>query len=355
MLNKCKNFMILAISAAMILTVFIAFPAYATETELILEETEVETEVETEEDNPVVEITEHGIVITKSCAEAIEKKLYMDDIEHGTAVLLEGDYITVRTSENITPPEFYQIEFVEKAEAITVGPIMYLYVVHFDPSLSVRERAALLAEDERVLSMSPPTGIPLDDDDTEGSTPIVFRDDDVSAYYHDALFWAFGSGIAKGYSGNVFGVGRACTRKDFLIFLWRMQGRPECGGAADSFKDMSAYSENTDTYKAISWAVSKGIVKGYKDGGFHPTETIKRKDVLIMMYRVARPTVTSEVIFPDVLSMGYSAGSDTYRAIAWASEKWITNGYSDGMFRPMENCLREECIMFLYREWIQEL
>lgn len=345
MLNKLKYFTAMAISVALIMTGVSITPVYASETEY---ET-VESETETEEDNPVVEITEHGIVITKSCAEAIDKKLYMDDIENGTEILLADPRITLRASENITPPEFYQIEYVESVIPLILEEQgVYIYIVNCDPLLSLRERAALFAEDERVLSMNPPAGIPLDDD-IEEPTSIVFCDDDASAYYHDALSWAFGNGIAKGYAGNVFGVGRACTRKDFLIFLWRMQGRPESGGVADGFKDMSAYNENSDTYKAISWAVSKGIVKGYEDGGFHPNETIKRKDALIMMYRVARPTVTSEVIFPDVLSMGYSASSDTYRAIAWASERWITNGYKDGMFRPVENCLREECIVLLYR------
>jgi hypothetical protein len=59
--------------------------------------------------------------------------------------------------------------------------------------------------------------------------------------------------------------------------------------------------------------------------------------------------VSGTITFPDVLDLGLSAKSDTYRAILWGSSIGITSGYSDGNFQPMTNCLREHIVTFLYR------
>ena len=295
-----------------------------------------------------MEVTEHGIEITRSCAEAIEKKLHMPS---GQEELLDDGSLTILAycyKEEWLPYEFKAIEYVEIVEAYNIPGVGSLFIVHFDPSLSIRERAALFAEDERVKSMSPNAVIPVDE--IEMPELITFEDDNVNAYYHNALAWACTESIAKGYSGNVFGVGKTCSRKDFLIFLWRTLGKPEPEVNIPCFDDMNGYNHNSDTYNSIIWALNHGIVKGYKDGTFRPDEPVKRKDALIMMYRAAKNVSSnSEIAFPDVLALGYPSDSDTYRAIAWATEYEITKGYKDGSFRPLENCLREQAITFLYR------
>jgi hypothetical protein len=320
-------------------------PVYA-ETELPV----TDGETDQDEDNPVVEVTEHGIEITKSCAVAIEKKLYVPASDQVTVIndgtLVIGANCSI---EEWLPYEFKAIKYVEFVEAYNIpGGFGSLFIVHLDPSLSIREKAALFAEDERVTSLEPNYGIPVDE--IEMPELINFEDDNVNAYYHNALAWACTESIAKGYSGNVFGVGKTCSRKDFLIFLWRTLGKPEPVEIIPCFDDMTGYNHNSDTYNAIIWALNHGIVKGYKDGTFRPDEPVKRKDALIMMYRAEKNVSSnSEIAFPDVLALGYPSDSDTYRAIAWATEYEITKGYKDGSFRPLENCLREQAITFLYR------
>ena len=328
MFKKVKFFLIITLSVAIMLG--ISFNSYAIGLE------------PAGEDNPIVEVTEHGFSITESCAKAIEEKLYIGDIVSG-CVFDDGE-ITLSTNDFIAPYEFGVIE--EYVDIVEGYPEFNLYIVHCDSSLSIRETAALFAEDERVIRIHPHSWEYLCIDDPNA---ICFQDIEPGAYYHSAVYWAGESKIANGYSRLEFGVGKACTRKDFLIFLWRMEGGPEVENAECSFNDMSAYSTSSDTYKAITWAVSEGIVKGYGDGGFHPTETIKRKDALIMMFRAFGSKVPKEVAFPDVLALGCSKESDTYCAIAWAEEMGITHGYSDNSFRPLEDCLREQAITFLYR------
>ncbi len=304
-------------------------------------------EAETEE-NPVVEITEHGIEITKSCAEAIDAKLKLFMFEED---IVNDDILFVIFFEDVDNTIFDGIEYVKYTEVFRFEtPRVCHGIIHFDPSLNLREKCAIVAEDDRIELMHPNYYFQLCDyGERKPITISGFKDDLVNGYYHDALVWAAENEIAKGYTGNVFGIGKACSRKDFLIFLWRTMGRPESDFTAKKFNDMSAWSESTDTYKAVSWAVTNGITRGYSDGGFHPNEAIKRKDAVIMMYRALSPDMVSEMKFNDVYSYIYPENSDTYKAIAWAGTDGIAKGYQDGRFCPLEICSREECITFVYR------
>ena len=182
--------------------------------------------------------------------------------------------------------------------------------------------------------------------------------DVTSGYYYNPVYWAADLGITKGYSSGeyagAFGVGLNCTRQDLMIFLWRAEGCPTgYGDARNMFNDVTK-GPNTAANQAIAWGYSTGIVKGYKDGGFHPNDPIVRKDVMIMLYRVAgKPAVSGTVTFTDVIANGYKTTSDTYKAILWGVQKGITNGYSSGeyagQFGCTLNCLREQIVTFLYR------
>ncbi len=169
-------------------------------------------------------------------------------------------------------------------------------------------------------------------------------------YYYNAVYWAAENGITAGYDRVYFGPERECERREMLIFLWRMAGMPTgYGDAREYFNDVT-YDPASASNQAIAWAYKEGITKGYADGGFHPTASITRMETLILLYRVAgKPEVSGKITFPDVLALGSRETSDTYRAILWASQKKITNGYSDGNFQPYTNCLREHIVTFLYR------
>ena len=183
----------------------------------------------------------------------------------------------------------------------------------------------------------------------------VLFSDVLKGYYYTPVYWAADLGITRGYNGGeYFGVGANCTRQDLMIFLWRAEGQPTgYGDARNMFNDVTK-GPNTAANQAIAWGYSTGIVKGYKDGGFHPNDPIVRKDVMIMLYRVAgKPAVSGTVTFTDVIENGYKTTSDTYRAILWGVQQGITKGYSEGplagQFGCTENCLREQIVTFLYR------
>ena len=182
----------------------------------------------------------------------------------------------------------------------------------------------------------------------------LFRDTtDPSEYYFTPVYWAADNSITTGYSDGTFGVGQDCQRREILIFLWRFAGSPDGYGDARSiFNDMDSYDVSSAANKAVAWAYKEGIVRGYADGGIHPTDSIVRKDVMIMLYRLAgKPAVSGSLTFTDCQDL--NRNRDTYKAILWGSQNGITKGYNSGPYKGQYgcslNCLREQIVTFLYR------
>ena len=114
------------------------------------------------------------------------------------------------------------------------------------------------------------------------TTVIPFTDVPADAYYAKAVLWAVEQGITTGKSKTKFGVGSPCTREQVVTFLWRAEGKPEPESTVNPFTDVS---EESYAYKAILWAVEKGITKGTSKTKFSPAKTCTRGQVVTFLYR----------------------------------------------------------------------
>lgn len=171
----------------------------------------------------------------------------------------------------------------------------------------------------------------------------TFSDVAVTSPYYEAISWAVDHGITTGKKEGVFAPDEGCTRAQFVTFLWRMQGNPEPGYTAP-FQDM--VSPSSPFYKAISWAVEKGITSGYADNTFRPNETCSRGAAVTFLYRAAgSPAVGESTAFEDMVPAGHAY----YNGIVWAVGNSITTGYKDGTFKPFRTCSRGQNVTFLYR------
>ena len=89
-------------------------------------------------------------------------------------------------------------------------------------------------------------------------------------------------GITAGISETAFGPDQNCTRAQVVTFLWRTEGKPEPSATANPFRDVS---ESLYYYKAVLWAVEKGITKGTADNEFSPDATCTRAQIVTFLYR----------------------------------------------------------------------
>ena len=172
---------------------------------------------------------------------------------------------------------------------------------------------------------------------------------DPSHPFYNAIYWAAGAGITKGYPDGTFGIDRNCTRGEMMMFLWRYIGKPAPTMASKSpFKDVPTTHA---FYKAILWGSQKGITKGYPDGTFGIDRNVSRGECMMFLWRLKgkpAPTPAAASPFKDVPKT-----HAFYNAILWGAQKGITKGYTSGPkkgnFGINDNCLRGQIVTFLYR------
>ena len=159
-------------------------------------------------------------------------------------------------------------------------------------------------------------------------------------------------GVTLGIDSTHFGPDLACTRAQFVTFLWRAAGSPEPVNNANTFTDVDPV-EHSGYYKAILWASEQGITSGTGAGEFSPDGVVTRAQSVTFMYRYAQKTgdigAVGSSTFDDVRNEGEMA--NYYEAIGWAVANGITAGNStvENTFGPTDDCIRAQMITFLHR------
>ena len=173
-----------------------------------------------------------------------------------------------------------------------------------------------------------------------------FRFDDVrdeGQYFFAPVYWAVDRGVTKGTSETQFSPDAGCTRAQAVTFLWRAAGQPEPGRTDSPFEDVK---EGTYYYKAVLWAVEKGVTTGTSATTFRPDATCTRAQIVTFLWRAQdqpEPWNSSNP-FSDVKAEDYFC-----KAVLWALEKGVTRGTSDTRFSPNATCTRAQIVTFLYR------
>ncbi|MBU0982201.1 S-layer homology domain-containing protein [Patescibacteria group bacterium] len=112
------------------------------------------------------------------------------------------------------------------------------------------------------------------------------------------------------------------------------------GLASADFPDVSATSRH---YAAITDLVSQEILVGYEDGTFRPDQDVTRaeaiKIILLGMGISVDEGSSGASIFSDV-----SEGDWFYRIVGTAVDRGIIKGYEDGTFRPSQTVNRAEAV-----------
>ncbi len=98
-------------------------------------------------------------------------------------------------------------------------------------------------------------------------------------------------------------------------------------------------------YDAVAYVSEKGMMNGTSDTDFAPNSPTTRGMIVTILWRLENePSADTSDSFGDV-----KAGSYYERAVAWAAEKGIVNGYSAVKFGPDNSITREQMAAILYR------
>ena len=102
-------------------------------------------------------------------------------------------------------------------------------------------------------------------------------------------------------------------------------------------------------YDPVLWAISQDpvITTGVTKTTFVPDRICTRAHVVTFLWRA------NGCPNPSNLTSSFKDVDDTskyyYKAVLWANEQGITTGYSDGTFRPDDECTRGQVVTFLWR------
>ena len=175
-----------------------------------------------------------------------------------------------------------------------------------------------------------------------------FSDVGSDDFFYDAVLWAYQNDITAGTSKTKFSPYKTCTREQVVTFLWRAMGCQEPTGTNNPFKDVPADAYYTE---AVLWAVENGITNGKSRTKFGVGDPCTRGQVVTFLWRAeGEPEPTSAANpFKDVSEADYF-----YKAVLWAVEKGVTNGTSKTKFSPANTCTRAQVVTFLYRDVVGE-
>lgn len=114
----------------------------------------------------------------------------------------------------------------------------------------------------------------------------TFTDVDNGQWYYPAVGFVVENGLMNGYGDDTFGPSNKLKRSEFAQILYNAEGKPDI-----SNEDLGYPFEDVagDVWyaDAVYWARLNGIVEGVTDTAFGPDKYITREQLAVMLYRYA--------------------------------------------------------------------
>lgn len=163
-----------------------------------------------------------------------------------------------------------------------------------------------------------------------------------SSSYYDDVRYVYENDIMNGVSATEFAPNRTLTRAMIVTILYRVEGEP----AVDFKGVFTDVPDDTWYSKAVEWAAANGIVNGYGDGKFGPTDAVTREQLAAILYRYAQfkgydvsvGENTNILSYNDALTWSQWA----VPALQWACGASVLDCRADGMLAPTADAYRYE-------------
>ena len=106
-------------------------------------------------------------------------------------------------------------------------------------------------------------------------------DDATSGWYKPAVDFAQASGLMSGMGDNKFAPDVTTTRAMVAQVMYELADEPDVSGLTCPLSDVDSTAWYAD---AVTWAYNAGVVSGYEDGTFRPGRAITRQEMAVMFY-----------------------------------------------------------------------
>ncbi|GGH65583.1 hypothetical protein GCM10008014_45100 [Paenibacillus silvae] len=181
--------------------------------------------------------------------------------------------------------------------------------------------------------------------------PITFSDVE-SHWAKNAVDDMASRMIVNGVDAAHFNPDAAITRAEFAAIMVRALGLPEQTGSAP-FNDVSS----SDWYVgAVARAQQYGIIQGYADDMFHPSQTITREEAVVILERAMRITGLENKVSAAAPDNAPPAFKDAQYIASWANssivkglQAGLITGRATGEFSPKASITRAEVAVIIQR------
>lgn len=167
-----------------------------------------------------------------------------------------------------------------------------------------------------------------------------FSDVPADTQSSDYISYLVNKNIIKGYDNNLFKPNKHVTRGDAALMIARALDL----NIEKRDTDFTDVNRSIAASGAIQSAIKEGIINGYSDKTFRPSEVVTRGQMASFLARAFKLEYEEASTFTDV-AISSTSYSDIRKVLAFG----ITNGYSDGEFKPGEPVTRAQFSAFLAR------
>lgn len=157
--------------------------------------------------------------------------------------------------------------------------------------------------------------------------------------------------VVGGYADGTYRPAVNVTRGNMAVFMKRALQLGDAVYVDGTFTDVTtAYPAAND----IQACVDAGIVQGYNDNTYRPTNPVNRGSMAIYIARGLAggdTLVPSGPATPSFSDVGTSA--QQYKYVEYAVAQGVVQGYANGTYRPTLNVTRASMAVFVYRAFVQ--
>lgn len=167
---------------------------------------------------------------------------------------------------------------------------------------------------------------------------VGFKDVPKSHPNYTEIMYLLEKGVIE--PAEKFGVSQKITREEAATMVAKAIGL-DGKKTKTKFKDVA---ENRYSSGYINSAVRAGIIKGYPDGTFKPTQQVTRGHMAVFIANAFKLNNQADIKFKDVPKR-----STSYVAVRKLAAANITSGYPDGTFKPNEGLSKAHISAFIAR------
>ena len=161
----------------------------------------------------------------------------------------------------------------------------------------------------------------------------VFTDVVEGKWYYDAVMTAYEKELMNGVTANTFEPLTAMNRAMLVTMLYRLEGSPAVeGNVSETFTDCkdTAYYAN-----AVLWAFQNEIVTGRGETTFEPLSNLTRQEMAVILYNYLKYKGADEVTEPELsYSDADKVASWATAAVAYCTQTELMNGVTAETFDP---------------------